>query len=163
MVSRVAQLHIQILSVAFAAGAVGGLINFLIAPLFGALHITTALGVDIAPGLNKGDLYQKLVWGGVFGFLFLIPLRKYVKQWWVRACIFGVVPSLVQMFLVFPLSTPFKVGGVGLGALTPVFVLLFNTIGWGIPAYAWFRLAGYEDVEHMRAHRGGLDGEALLE
>ncbi len=46
------------------------------------------------------------------------------------------------MFLVFPLSTPFKVGGVGLGALTPVFVLIFNTIGWGIPAYAWFRLAG---------------------
>ena len=78
MVSRVAQLHIQILSVAFAAGAIGGtharnghiqspkdkswshtnlhfagLVNFLIAPLFGALHITTALGVHIAPGLNK--------------------------------------------------------------------------------------------------------------
>ena len=53
MVSRVARLHIQILSVAFAAGAVGGLVNFLIAPLFGALHITTALGVNIAPGLSK--------------------------------------------------------------------------------------------------------------
>lgn len=36
-----------------AAGAVGGLVNFLIAPLFGALHITTALGVHIAPGLVK--------------------------------------------------------------------------------------------------------------
>ena len=24
-------------------------------------------------------------------------------------------------------------------------------------------VAGYEDVEHLRAHRGGLDGEALLE
>ena len=59
----------------------------------------------------------------------------------VHACA-GIVPSLVQMFLVFPLSTPFGVGGVGLGALTPVFVLIFNTIGWGIPAYAWFRLAG---------------------
>ena len=38
---------------------------------------------------SQGDLYQKLVWGGVFGFLFLIPLRKYVKQWWLRASIFG--------------------------------------------------------------------------
>lgn len=46
------------------------------------------------------------------------------------------------MFIVFPVSTPFGLGGVGLGALTPVFVLIFNTIGWGIPAYAWFRLAG---------------------
>ncbi len=36
-----------------AAGAVGGLVNFLIAPLFGALHITTALGVHIVPGLVK--------------------------------------------------------------------------------------------------------------
>ena len=95
-----------------------GLVNFLIAPLFGALHITTALGVHIAPGLIKvsiilreqclnkrwqaldwsgacntqGDLYQKLVWGGVFGLLFLIPLRKYVRQWWLRACIFGELP-----------------------------------------------------------------------
>ena len=129
------------------------------------------------------------MWGGIFGFLFLIPLRKYVRQWWLRAIIFGetsthqvilavppdhehaynvrepsvltsvqnckrdlgmdvplvhagIVPSLVQMFLVFPFSTPFGIGGIGLGALTPVFVLIFNTIGWGIPAYAWFRLAG---------------------
>ena len=57
-------------------------------------------------------------------------------------CCTGCVPSLVQMFIVFPVSTPFGLGGVGLGALTPVFVLIFNTIGWGIPAYAWFRLAG---------------------
>ena len=36
-----------------AAGAVGGVANFLIAPLFGALHLTTALGVSIAPPLLK--------------------------------------------------------------------------------------------------------------
>lgn len=90
MASRVIQLHIQILSVAFAgapthhphallkqfwqhqqllsdacmlaAGALGGIVNFLIAPLFGALHITTGLGVQIAPGLDKADLYSKVVW-----------------------------------------------------------------------------------------------------
>lgn len=139
------------------------MVNFLIAPLFRALHITTALGVNIAPGLSKGDLYQKVVWGGIFGFLFLIPLRKYIRQWWLRAIIFGIVPSLVQMFLVFPFSTPFGVGGTGLGALTPVFVLIFNTIGWGIPAYAWFRLAGHEDAENLRSHSVGGDSEALLD
>lgn len=58
--------------------------------------------------------------------------------WWGP----GVLPSLVQIFLVFPLSTPFGIGGVGLGALTPLFVLIFNTVGWSIPAYAWFKLAG---------------------
>ena len=48
----------------------------------------------------------------------------------------------MQILLVFPLTTPYGVGGVGLGALTPVFVLIFNTIGWSIPAYAYFRLNG---------------------
>lgn len=52
----------------------------------------------------------------------------------------GLVPSLVQLLVIFPLSTPFGVGGVGLGAATPVFVLLFNTLGWSLPAYAWFLL-----------------------
>ena len=45
-----------------AAGALGGVVNFLIAPLFGALHITTALGVQIAPGLAKADMYSKVFW-----------------------------------------------------------------------------------------------------
>jgi hypothetical protein len=31
----------------------GGVANFLIAPLFGIMHITTACGVDIAPPLLK--------------------------------------------------------------------------------------------------------------
>jgi hypothetical protein len=54
----------------------------------------------------------------------------------------GLFPSAVQMFIVFPNGTPFGIGGVGLGNLTPAFVLVFNTIGWSLPAYAWFRLAG---------------------
>jgi hypothetical protein len=51
-----------VLRVGGAAGALGGVINFLIAPLFGALHITTILGVQIAPGLAKADLYSKVFW-----------------------------------------------------------------------------------------------------
>ncbi|BDA46518.1 hypothetical protein COCOBI_08-6120 [Coccomyxa sp. Obi] len=163
MVSRVAQLHIQILSVAFAAGALGGFFNFLIAPLFGALHITTALGVHIAPALVKADLYSKVFWGGIWGFLFILPLRKYIKSWWARAFIFGLFPSAVQMFLVFPNATPFGIGGIGLGKLTPLFVIIFNTLGWSLPGYFWFRLAGYEDAESLRSHRITGDTEALLD
>lgn len=48
----------------------------------------------------------------------------------------------MQILLVFPLTTPYGVGGVGLGALTPAFVFIFNTVGWSIPAYAYFRLNG---------------------
>ena len=61
---------------------------------------------------------------------------------WRNAAASGLFPALVQMFLVFPLATPFGIGGVGLGAATPVFVLIFNTIGWSLPACGWFILTG---------------------
>ncbi len=54
----------------------------------------------------------------------------------------GLFPSAVQTFIVFPVATHFGVGGVGLGKLTPLFVIIFNTLGWSLPAYAWFLLAG---------------------
>ena len=48
---------------------------------------------------------------------------------------FSLGPSLVQLFVVFPVKTEQGVLGLGLGALTPVFVLLFNAV-WGLTA-AW--------------------------
>ena len=58
---------------AFSAGALGGLANSLAVWLFGALGITLALGVGIAPGLTPAWLYPRIVWGGLWGFLFLLP------------------------------------------------------------------------------------------
>merc|ERR1711976_129486 len=132
---------------ALMAGAMGGVANFLIAPLFGAMHLTTVCGVDIAPHLDKLDLYSKVFWGGVRGLVFLEPfLKRCVRSVWLRALVYGLLPSLVQMFLVFPLATPYGIGGVGLGAATPVFVLVFNTLGWSLPACAWFVLTGMGGV-----------------
>ena len=73
----------------------------------------------------------------------LVPLTHCKQRWNARTQLYaGCGPSLVQILLVFPLTTPYGVGGVGLGALTPVFVFIFSTIGWSIPAYANFRLNG---------------------
>mmetsp|Transcript_7226 Transcript_7226/g.13112 ORF Transcript_7226/g.13112 Transcript_7226/m.13112 type:complete len:163 (-) Transcript_7226:358-846(-) len=136
---------VNALSCALCAGAMGGVANFLIAPLFGIMHITTACGVDIAPPLLKEDLYAKVFWGGVWGLVFLEPcLRRVLPQAWARALIYGILPSLVQIFLVFPLTTGFGIGGVGLGAATPVFVLIFNTLGWSMPALGWLLMTGVE-------------------
>eukprot|EP00884_Botryococcus_braunii_P018391 jgi/Botrbrau1/5235/Bobra.0172s0097.1 len=71
----------------FAAGAVGGVVNFLIAPLFGILHITLALGVNIAPPFSKVDLYSKVVWGGIWGFVFMSPSEEVGGQL-VVACLY---------------------------------------------------------------------------
>ena len=162
--SSTARTHFRIISCTFTAGVVGGVANMLTAFLFGALHITTALGVDIAPPLeDKAALYSKAFWGGLWGLVFLLPWRRLSQNWWVRALVpgeylqvfcyilhsppksllvAGLLPSLVQMFVVFPLATPYHIGGVGLGTLTPLFVIIFNTLGWSMPAYAWFCACG---------------------
>lgn len=117
----------------FSAGAAGGLANSLAVWLFGLIGITGALGVAIAPALTPEWLYPRLVWGGIWGVLFLIPQPG--GPWWLRGLVFSLGPSLVQLLIVFPVKTPAGMFGLGLGALTPVFVLLFNAV-WGLTA-AW--------------------------
>lgn len=107
--------------------------NSLAVWLFGALGITTALGVSIAPALTPAWLYPRLVWGGIWGILFLSPVPR--GSWWLRGLVFSLGPSIVQLLVVFPVKTDAGALGLGLGALTPIFVLLFNAV-WGLVA-AW--------------------------
>ena len=44
--------------------------------IFGVIGITYALGVKIAPALSAPWLYPRLVWGGIWGLLFLVPLMQ---------------------------------------------------------------------------------------
>lgn len=117
----------------FAAGALGGLANSIAVWLFGVVHITTALGVAIAPAASPEWLYPRLVWGGIWGFLFLSTVPA--GPWWLRGLVFSLGPSVVQLLIVFPVKTDAGLLGLGLGGLTPVFVLIFNAV-WGLVA-AW--------------------------
>lgn len=125
------------LSLVFVAGLVGGLLNCLAVWLFGWLGIAQALGVQIAPPLTTVLLYSKLVWGGIWGLLFLIPLGR--MSFPVRGLLFSLGPSLVQLFLVFPIQAQKGVLGLQLGALTPLFVLFYNAV-WGLAAGWWLNL-----------------------
>jgi hypothetical protein len=125
------------LSLVFVAGLVGGLLNCLAVWLFGRIGIAQALGVHIAPPLTTALLYSKLVWGGLWGFLFLVPLGR--LSFPIRGLIFGLGPSLVQLFIVFPVKAHQGVLGLQLGALTPLFVLFYNAV-WGVAAGWWLNL-----------------------
>jgi hypothetical protein len=131
------------MSLAYAAGTVGGLFNGFAVWLFGYLDITAALGVKIAPALTADMLYPRLVWGGLWGFLFLLPFLK--RSLLLRGIVYGILPSLVALFIVFPIKVPNGMLGLPLGTVTPVFVLLVNII-WGIVASYWFHLV----EEHCR-------------
>lgn len=59
------------LSLVFAAGCVGAVVNSLMVYLFGNLGINAAMGVKIAPKLTPTWLYSRIVWGGAVGIFVL--------------------------------------------------------------------------------------------
>jgi hypothetical protein len=129
-------VSVKEVSLTFAAGALGGLANSLVLWLFGAVGLNQFLGVALAPQLTPAWLYPRLVWGGLWGWLFLLPRPKLTYS--SRGIIFSLGPSLVQIFVVFPLKAHKGVGGIDLGTLTPLLVLFFNAI-WGLVTAVWLK------------------------
>jgi len=115
--------------ICFAAGCLGGLINSLAVWLVGDLGIAKSLDVSIAPALTPAWLYPRIVWGGIWGFVFLVPIMK--SKAFARGTLISLLPTLVQLFIVFPYKAHKGIAGMELGLLTPVFVLVYNWV-WGI-------------------------------
>lgn len=133
------QAIVRNLSFVFSAGALGGVANG--AALWGAgvMGLTGLLGVSIAPSLTPEWLYPRVVWGGLWGLVFLLPFSR--ERWLARGLIASLGPSLVQLFGVFPWKFDMSFLGLELGTLTPLVVLLANA-AWGIAASWWLRIAG---------------------
>jgi hypothetical protein len=126
------------LSLVFSAGSVGALANSIAAWAFGVAGITAALGVGIAPALTPGWLYPRIVWGGLWGALFLLPLKGGPAM---RGLIWSIGPTLVQLFVVFPYKAGKGMMGLDLGTLTPLVVVFLNAV-WGIAAAYFLRTVG---------------------
>lgn len=124
------------LSLVFAAGCLGGVLNSLAVWFCGDIGLTAAAGVKLAPALTPQWLYPRIVWGGIWGLLFLLPMPAH--RFFARGLIFSIGPTLVQLFVIFPLIAQKGPMGLKLGNLTPVFVLIYNAV-WGIAASVWLR------------------------
>jgi hypothetical protein len=128
-------VNLQKLSLIFAAGCFGGLVKALVAVASAGIGINTALGVTMLPSLSAFWVYQHMVWGGLWAFLFLIPLKG---SYYYRGAVFSLGQTLVQLALIFP-----KMGkgflGLEFGIFTPVLVLVFGII-WGLAAGFWLKL-----------------------
>lgn len=122
------------LSAMFAAGCLGGLATVLTLWLFGVAGLSGALGVNLAPPLTPPMIYSFMIWGGIWGFLFLLPLGKLGLI--PRALLLSLGPSIVQCFVVFPMKLHAGVLGQQLGMLTPLLVLIFNAV-WGLVTVWW--------------------------
>jgi hypothetical protein len=112
----------------FTAGCLGGLANSIAVWLFGYLGITSSLGVSMAPSLSPSWLYPRIVWGGIWGLLFILPVLQ--SKLLLKGAILSLLPTAVQLFVVFPLKANKGMAGIDLGLYTPLFVLFFNWL-WG--------------------------------
>ena len=128
------RLLLKKLGMCFVAGSVGGLTNGLAVWFFGAIGFAGMMGVAVAPELHPPFVYQKIVWGGIWGALLIFPVLS--NRPVLRGIIISIFPTLVQLLVVFPFSVKKGMLGLDLGSLTPLFVVFYNIV-WGIAASCW--------------------------
>jgi len=122
----------------FAAGCLGALANSIVVWLCGYLDITSSFGVSIAPALSPSWLYPRIVWGGIWGLLFILPVLR--SRLLMKGAVLSLFPTAAQLFIVFPSKGHKGIAGLDLGLFTPLFVLFFNWV-WGFVTAVTIKLA----------------------
>jgi hypothetical protein len=126
------------LLIVFAAGCLGALANSLTVWLFSIYGIPQSFDVAMAPALSPPWLYPRIVWGGLWGLLFVLPMLQSSPV--LKGSLLSLFPTAVQLFVVFPMQLGKGIAGVELGLLTPLFVLFYNWV-WGVVTALTIRFA----------------------
>ena len=122
------------ISSAYVGGALGALVDSFNIWVLGAIGFTAFIGVGLRPQFEMDWLYPRLVWGGMWGLLLLLPFFR--GRVVLRGILMSLAPTAMMFFVVFP-DMGKGTFGLGFGAFTPVLVLLLNFI-WGIVASYWY-------------------------
>ncbi|TWJ18769.1 hypothetical protein [Geobacter argillaceus] len=126
---------IRKISAAFAGGAVGGFVDSFNIWFMGRAGISDLIGLSMKPEFTAPWLYQRMIWGGIWMLLLLLPLLR--GKFILRGCLFSLLPSAMMLFLVLP-GMGKGVLGLGFGAVTPIVVIGLNCI-YGMVASLWYR------------------------
>lgn len=126
------------LLVVFAAGCLGALVQIIamnLATRYGLIH---ALHVQLSGSFSPYWVYPRIVWGGLWGFIFLLPILT--SSTFMRSFVLCLIPTAVQLFILYPFYEGKGVAGLSLGMLTPFVVLFFYWI-WALATSLTLRLA----------------------
>ncbi|RJR42579.1 MAG: hypothetical protein C4567_06885 [Deltaproteobacteria bacterium] len=123
------------LSSAYTGGAIGALVDSFNIWVLGKAGITSFIGVGLQPDFTASWLYPRLVWGGIWGLMFLLPVLQ--SRLFLRGILFSLGPSAMVLFMMFP-SMGKGILGLGFGTLTPFLVVLLNFV-WGMVASFWYQ------------------------
>lgn len=112
----------------YAAASLGGLAVALTAWILGQIGVSAALGVGIEPAMERAWLYRLIVWGGLWGVIFLVPVA--IRPLWLKALVFTLAPVLVALMVFTPMrgGAPFALDR---GVLAPFYIYAIN-IPWGL-------------------------------
>lgn len=120
----------RLLTLGFGAGAFGACILALASAFFAALHVPELIGLPAPnPQPVLPRLYQAVVWGGIWGLFFVLPVLN--RWWWLKGIIIGTLATLAIVFYFNP--------GITTPPMRFVYVLVLNMI-WGVAAGAWWAL-----------------------
>ncbi len=129
---------IRNISLAFTGGLLGGLVDSVNIWFMGKSGISDLIGLTMKPEFTAPWLYPRLVWGGIWMLLLLLP-------WWqrrtlLRGLLYSLPPSAMMLFVVLP-GMGKGVLGLGFGLVTPLVVIGLNGI-YGMVASLWYRQGG---------------------
>lgn len=121
------------ISGAFTGGALGALLDSFNIWALGVSGISDLIGIGMKPEFTGPWVYQRMIWGGIWMLLLLVPLWK--RRVLLRGMLFSLFPSAMMLFLVLP-SMGKGLLGLGFGILMPVVVIGLNFI-YGMAASFW--------------------------
>lgn len=113
------------LALCFAAGCAGALIRGAVAWGAARLGVKVLIGAHGANALNAGVLYPRLIWGGLWAALFLLPFLR------GRVLLGGSVAALLVTLMQWVVLPLWWQSGLHLSPMLVLESLLLNLI-WGI-------------------------------
>lgn len=123
------------ISGAFTGGALGALIDSANIWILGQAGVTAMLGISLRPQFTAPWLYPRLVWGGIWAMLLILPFFR--QKTALRGILMSLVPTTMMLVMVFP-EMGMGLLGLKAGLLTPILVLLLNFI-YGMVASFWHK------------------------
>ena len=126
------------LSGAFTGGVVGALIDSVNVWLLSHFGLLAMAGISMRVEFVGSWLYPRLVWGGIWALLLLLPILK--KKVALRGTLMSLFPSAMMLFKVLPAMGQ-GLMGLHLGILMPVMVVTLNFI-YGLVAAFWYKNSG---------------------
>lgn len=124
--------------VVFAAGCLGALVQIVAMNLAVHYGFTHHLGVQFGASFSPQWMYPQIVWGGLWGFVFLLPI--FAGSIVVRSFLLCLIPALVQLFIIFPFYEGKGFAGISRGILMPCVVLFFWWV-WALATSITLKLA----------------------